>query len=41
MLHAAADEADAGRVSPADAPDLLASAVLALLAGDRHPLEDV
>jgi AcrR family transcriptional regulator len=32
VLHAAADEADAGRVSPADAPDLLATTVLSLLA---------
>jgi AcrR family transcriptional regulator len=33
VLHAAADEADAGRVSPADAPDLLATTVHSLLAG--------
>jgi AcrR family transcriptional regulator len=32
VLHAAADEADAGRVSPSDAPDLLAMTVLSLLA---------
>ncbi len=32
VLHAAADEADAGRVSPAEAPDLLATTVLSLLA---------
>jgi AcrR family transcriptional regulator len=32
VLHAAADEADAGRVTPADAPDLLATTVLSLLA---------
>jgi AcrR family transcriptional regulator len=32
VLHAAADEADAGRVSPADAPDLLAATVSSLLA---------
>jgi AcrR family transcriptional regulator len=32
VLHAAADEADAGRVSPSDAPDLLATTVLSLLA---------
>jgi AcrR family transcriptional regulator len=32
VLHAAADEADAGRVSPADAPDLLATTVRSLLA---------
>jgi AcrR family transcriptional regulator len=32
VLHAAADEADAGRLTPADAPDLLATTVLSLLA---------
>lgn len=31
VVHAAADEADAGRVSPADAPDLLTTTVLSLL----------
>lgn len=31
ILHAAADEADAGRVSPSAAPDLLARTVLSLL----------
>jgi AcrR family transcriptional regulator len=31
VLHTAADEADAGRVSPSDAPDLLATTVLSLL----------
>jgi AcrR family transcriptional regulator len=33
VLHAAADEADAGRVDPADAADLLATTVRSLLAG--------
>lgn len=33
VLHGAADEADAGRISPADAPDLLAATVRSLLAG--------
>lgn len=32
VLHTAADEADAGRVSPSDAPDLLATTVFSLLA---------
>ncbi|HEX6360831.1 TetR/AcrR family transcriptional regulator [Actinophytocola sp.] len=32
VLHAAADEADAGRVAPTDAPDLLVTTVLSLLA---------
>ncbi len=31
VLHAAADEADAGRISPSNAPDLLATTVLAML----------
>lgn len=31
VLHAAADEADAGRLTPGDAPDLLAATVLSLL----------
>lgn len=33
VLHAAADEADAGRISTSDAPDLLATTVLSLLVG--------
>jgi AcrR family transcriptional regulator len=32
VLHAAADEADAGRITPADAPGLLVTTVLSLLA---------
>jgi AcrR family transcriptional regulator len=32
VLHAAADEADAGRLTPADAPDLIARTMLSLLA---------
>jgi AcrR family transcriptional regulator len=35
VLHAAADEADAGRLTPADAPDLLATTVHSLLAGRK------
>jgi AcrR family transcriptional regulator len=33
VVHAAADEADAGRLTPADAPGLLARTALSLLAG--------
>jgi AcrR family transcriptional regulator len=40
VLHAAADEADGGRVSSAEAPDLLAGTVLSLLARQHHLLED-
>jgi AcrR family transcriptional regulator len=32
VLHAAADEADAGRLTPADAPDLIARTMLSVLA---------
>ncbi|WP_459722306.1 TetR/AcrR family transcriptional regulator [Actinophytocola sp. KF-1] len=41
VLHAAADEADAGRVAPSDAPDLLATTVLALMTRQPgHPPEE-
>jgi AcrR family transcriptional regulator len=41
VLHAAADEADAGRISPSKAPDLLAATVLAMLTQQRgDPPED-
>lgn len=35
VLHAAADEADAGRISPSAAPDLLATTVLSLVTQQR------
>lgn len=36
VLHAAADEADAGHLTPADAPDLLVATVLSVLTGGRE-----
>jgi AcrR family transcriptional regulator len=36
VLHAAADEADAGHLAPADAPDLLVTTVLSLLARESR-----
>lgn len=35
VVHTAADEANAGRLTPSDAPDLLTTTVLSLLTGDR------
>lgn len=40
VLHAAADEADAGRVSPSAAPDLLATTVLSLMTQSRGDLPE-